>query len=173
MSTAYPAPVNLSVTHTFKAAPEALAEALLDPDFQESLADIASLRDRRLLAQENQQDGKVVRNIRCVLDLHVSGMAKTVLGDADPAWVEESVWDPKTMTWSWKIKPEVAADLLSASGTTVVQSSGAGSARIVTGTIKVKVPLYGGKVEGWIADGVEAAYEEEAERLRSWLGESA
>ncbi len=169
MSTAYCAPVDLTVAHTFRAAPEALAEALLDPDFQETLSDIASLRDRRLLAQENQQDGKVVRNIRCVLDLHVSGMAKTVLGDADPAWVEESVWDPKTMMWSWKIKPEVAADLLSASGTTAVQASGSGSARIVTGTIKVKVPLYGGKVEGWIVDGLEHAYAEEAERLQAWL----
>jgi hypothetical protein len=31
------------------------------------------------------------------------------------------------------------------------------------------VPLYGGKVEGWIVDGLRAAYDEEADRLAEWL----
>ena len=42
---------------------------------------------------------------------------------------------------------------------------------MVTITVKVKVPLYGGKVEGWIVDGLEHAYAEEAERLQAWLDE--
>ena len=37
------------------------------------------------------------------------------------------------------------------------------------GMVKVSVPLYGGKVEGWIVEGIEQAYDEEAERLERWL----
>ena len=41
--------------------------------------------------------------------------------------------------------------------------------RTVTGEVKVRVPLYGGKVEGWIVNGVSRAYDEEAQRLAAWL----
>ena len=41
--------------------------------------------------------------------------------------------------------------------------------RLVTGTVKVKVPLYGGRVEGVIVQGLEQAYAEEATRLAKWL----
>ncbi len=161
------------MTHTFTASTGEVAAALLDPDFQATLSDIASLRERRLLRQHEDSAGTVVRQTRYVLDLHVSGVAKSILGDADPAWVEEAVWDPDAMTWTWEIKPEVAADLLTASGTTSIEPSGSGAARTVRGTVKVRVPLYGGKVERWIVAGVEAAYDEEAERLREWLEERA
>jgi hypothetical protein len=44
-----------------------------------------------------------------------------------------------------------------------------GTIRVVLGTVKVRVPLYGGRVEGWIIDGLERAYDEEAQRLADWL----
>jgi Protein of unknown function (DUF2505) len=50
-----------------------------------------------------------------------------------------------------------------------MEADGEKTVRRVTGTVKVRVPLYGGKVEGWIVDGLERAYEEEAERLAEWL----
>lgn len=145
-----------------------MAQALLDPAFQASLSDVGSLAERTVLSQE-ERSGVIVRRVRCVLDLEVSGMAKTILGDADPAWVEEAIWHPESMTWRWSIEPEVAAELLSAEGETVIGVEGDGSERLVRGTVKVRVPLYGGKVERWVVEGVSRAYDEEAERLRAWL----
>jgi hypothetical protein len=122
-----------------------------------------------LLSQEERADGSVVRRVRCVLDIDLKGPARKFVGGGDPAWVEESVWDPESQTWRWEIQPEVAGDLLKAHGETAVRPHADQALRRVAGTVKVSVPLYGGKVEGWIVEGIEQAYDEEAERLAAWL----
>jgi Protein of unknown function (DUF2505) len=146
-----------------------VAAALLDEGFQKSLADIGPLAERTLLSQETQADGTIVRKVRCVLDLELKGMARSFIGDGDPAWVEVALWDPDANTWEWEIEPEVGGDLLQAHGKITLEPDGDETLRTVHGTVKVRVPLYGGKVEGWIVDGLERAYEEEAERLSEWL----
>ena len=73
------------------------------------------------------------------------------------------------MRWRWKILPEIGGDLLKAKGDIAIEDKGDRSSRTVTGSVKVGVPLYGSKVEGWIVEGIEAAYTEEAERLAEWL----
>lgn len=165
----YPPHVRFEITHAFDASADAVAEALLDEEFQESLSDIGALAERSVLAQEEQSDSTVVRRTRCVLDVKATGTAKKFLGDQRPAWIEEAVWDPEEMRWEWTIHPEVAAELLKAKGTIDIADDGDGSERTVSGEVKVTVPLYGSKVENWIVAGLEAAYQEEADRLAEWL----
>lgn len=165
-------PVRFELRHPFAATPGEVAEAMLDPDFQATLTDIGDLHDRVVLSLETAPDGGITRRVRCVLALDVSGMAKTVLGNADPAWVQEEKWDAGRTHCEWTIHPEVAAELLSAAGTITIEDpdgSEGKSVRTVTGDVRVRVPLYGGKVEGWIVTGVTRAYDEEAERLAAWL----
>jgi hypothetical protein len=161
--------VDFEVEHVFSAPVDDVVAALLDKAFQESLSDIGALESRTLLSQEERTDGSVARRVRCVLDIDVQGPARRFIGDGDPAWVEESVWDPGSQTWRWEIQPEVGANLLAAHGETMIRAHGEHALRRVTGTVKVSVPLYGGKVEGWIVEGIEQAYDEEAERLAGWL----
>lgn len=161
--------MRFEVSHSFVADPERVAAALLDPDFQASLKSVGSLKDREVLAQETTADGRVARRVRSVLELELSGMAGRLLGDADPAWVQVETWDATTQTWTWHIEPEVHDDLLSAQGTTVISGDAEKTTRTVAGEVKVHVPLYGGKVEGWIVRGITEAYDEEAARLASWL----
>ena len=161
--------MDFSLEHSFDASAGALAAALLDRRFQDSLGDIGSLAERKVLTQEELPGGGVVRRVRCVLDIDISGAARRFMGDGDPSWVEEATWDPAASRWDWVIHPEVAAQLLSASGVIEMSGDDRRSTRRVIGKIKVHVPLYGGRVEGWIRDGIEAAYEEEAARLADWL----
>lgn len=161
--------MDFEIAHEFDASAEEVAEALLDEAFQDSLQDLGSLEVREVLSQQERRDGTVLRRTRCVLDVQVTGAAKKFLGDQRPAWVEEAAWDPDRMSWSWKILPEVAAELLDAHGTISIADDGEAAVRTVAGAVKVKVPLYGSKVEGWIVSGIEAAYEEEADRLAEWL----
>lgn len=142
---------------------------MLDPALQDTLTDIGDLHDRTVLSVEESADGSVVRKVRCVLALEVSGMAKSMLGGSDPAWVQEERWDADRRHCDWVIHPEVAAELLSASGTIDIVGSDDKTTRAVAGEVKVRLPLYGGKVEGWIVSGVTKAYDEEATRLSSWL----
>ena len=161
--------MDFEVEHLFSAPLDDLVAALLDKGFQESLSDIGALESRTLLTQDERSDGSVLRRVRCVLDIDVGGAARRFIGDGDPAWVEEAVWDPGTQTWRWEIHPEVAGNLLSAHGEIVLREHGSEALRRVAGSVRVHVPLYGGKVEGWIVEGIERAYDEEAERLARWL----
>jgi hypothetical protein len=161
--------VDFSFDHRFDATPDEVAETLLDEDYQASLDGIRPLKKRQVLEQVEKGDGVVVRRTRCVLGTDL-GAAKRFLGDNEPAWVEEATWDPDRQRWEWVIHPEVAADLLSSAGSIELRQDGEGTVRRVTGVVKVKVPLYGGKVEGVIVSGLEEAYDEEATRLAKWLG---
>lgn len=166
----YPlASMRFDLSHTFEAAPGQVSEAMLDPAFQDGLTDIGDLHDRKVLSIDPTDDGGLIRKTRCVLALEISGMARSMLGDSDPAWVQEERWDAARTRCAWVIHPEVAADLLSASGTIEISGGGGKATRTVTGEVKVRVPLYGGKVEGWVVAGVSRAYDEEAERLTAWL----
>ena len=161
--------MRFELSHPFDAGPDDVVEALLDPDFQDTIRAIGDLHDREVLSHEEGPDGKMTRRVRYVLALEVSGMARSFLGDADPAWVQEERWDLTTRACDWTIHPEVAAELLTAAGKITIEGSKDKSTRHVTGEVKVRVPLYGGKVEGWIVDGVTRAYDEEAERIAAWL----
>ena len=161
--------MRFEVSHPFDASPEAVAQTMLDPTFQATLTDIGDLHDRTVLSEEPAGDGGLVRRVRCVLALEITGIAKSILGDADPAWVQEERWDAERRHCEWTIHPEVAAEMLSASGTIEIEGSEDKATRNVVGEVKVRVPLYGGKVEGWIVKGVSKAYDEEAERVAAWL----
>ena len=153
--------------HRFDAPRKEVAEALLDEGYQASLDGMEPLEKRDVLKQ-GESGGKVVRLTRCVLGTDL-GAAKRFLGDAEPAWVEEAVWDDAAQTWTWVIKPEIHADILSSEGKTELVDEGDKTLRRVSGWVKIRVPLYGGRIENTIVRGLEEAYDNEAHRLRDWL----
>jgi Protein of unknown function (DUF2505) len=161
--------LDFEITHSFESTPDEVAEAMLDEEYQHSLSDVGQLEERELLEQKTNGDGRVVRRVRCVLDINVSGTAKRFIGDGDPAWVEEATWHQDEMRWAFVIEPEVAGELLAANGTIEIEPNGDGTVRTIRGRVKVRVPFYGGKVEGWIVNGLTDAYDEEAGRLQAWL----
>ena len=163
--------MRFELRHDFNARPEAVARAILDPAYQESLDPIGPLKSRKLLSQE-ERDGLVVRRVRCVLDVTFAGPAKAILGNSDPAWVEESTWFPDEMSWKWSVTPDVAANILSASGAMTLLPHGEATERVVSADVKVKFPFLGGAVEKSIVAGVTKVYDEEAERLTAWLAKT-
>jgi hypothetical protein len=161
--------VDFEITHSFDAHPDRVARVMLDEGYQESLRNVGRLQ-RELLDQKTQADGLVVRRTRCVLDIEISGVAKRLIGEGDPAWIENAIWSQETMLWSFTIDPEIAKDLLEAKGTIQLSGGADRTRRTIEGHVKVKVPFYGGRVEGWIVEGLIDAYDQEADRLRSWIG---
>jgi hypothetical protein len=160
--------MDFEISHELAAPADEVARALLDEDFQNSLKDLGPLADRRVLSQTEQPGGRVRRETRCVLGIDL-GAARKFLGSSDPAWIEDATWHPDTSRWEWVIKPEVGGDILRAGGTTEIKAAGDGTLRLVTGMVQIRVPIYGSKVEGWIVEGLEQSYAEEAERLQAWL----
>lgn len=161
--------MDFELSHHLPFEPGAVAAALLDGGYQASLSGIGGLKQRTVLSQEAGPDGTVVRRTRCVLDLELGGPVRRLVGDGEPAWVEEATWHPGELRWVWEVEPEIGAELLEARGAIELRAGGGGTARRVHGTVVVRVPLYGGRVESWIVDGLRRAYDEEAERLAAWL----
>ena len=161
--------MDFELEHRFAADSGTVAGALLDESYQASLGNLGPLAAREVILQEPLPDGRVLRRIRCVLGVELPRPARTILGGAKPAWIEEAVWHPDSFTWEWVIVPEMARELLRADGAIRLTDSGGTTTRAVMGRVEVKVPLYGGKVERVIVEGLESAYGEEAERLGAWL----
>ncbi|HVF54072.1 MAG TPA: DUF2505 domain-containing protein [Actinomycetota bacterium] len=164
--------MDFSFEHHFDRPLEEVAKGMLDLEYQGTLSDLDALAGREVLSQEEAPSGVTVRRVRCVLGIDL-GAARKFIGDGPPAWVEEATWDPEVSAWGWVIHPEVVRELLEAHGTIELSPDGGGTKRSTSGVVKVKVPLYGGKVERVIVDGLRKAYDEEAERLDSWLGARA
>jgi hypothetical protein len=165
----YAAEVRFELEQRIPAPYDVVVATMLDESYQRSLTDLPPLRDREVLEQREIDDGKLLRVTRCVLALNAGSAVKRFIGDEDPAWVEEATWHPDDSEWLWKVIPEVAKELLGAAGSIALSGDGDETLRRVTGEVKVRVPFYGGKVEGWIVDGLERAYEEESRRLVEWL----
>jgi hypothetical protein len=161
--------VNFAVEHSIPAVPRLVAEALLDTEFQDSLDGLGPLSERTVLSQE-PHGGGVIRRTRCVLGTRLPGAARRFIGGEDPSWVEEAIWDPAALRWTWVVIPEVGGDLLRARGRIDLIADGAATLRRVAGSVRVGVPIFGGRVESAIVAGLEGAYAEEASRLAAWLG---
>jgi Protein of unknown function (DUF2505) len=160
--------VKFELQHRFDAGIEEVANTILDRDYQESLDPIGPLKSRTLISQE-EQGGRVTRKVRCLLNIEFAGLAKGILGAADPAWIEEAIWFPEEMTWRWKVTPEVAANILSAGGTLQLFAEEKETSRVVSGEVRVHVPFVGGAVERSIVESVTKVYDKEADRLSRWL----
>lgn len=165
--------MDFTIEHVFlELAPAAVASTFADAEFQRSLRDLPPLRDRHLLDQQEQPEGGVFRRLRCVLDIDL-GRARAFVGDGDPAWIEEWRSNDLRDRWTWEIFPEMGGDLLASAGSMEIVGGQRGTVRRISGHVKVRVPLYGGKVERWIVDGLERAYDEEADRLRLWTAQGS
>lgn len=162
--------MDFEISHRFGADLDEVARVLLDADYQQSLSGVGALSERRVLDQREMADGSVRRRVRCVLRMDVAGTIRKFLGNADPAWVEDALWYPEKHLWEWRIVPEVGAELLTSHGWITLRGRDGTTERLVAGTVRVRVPLYGGRVEGIIVDGLRRAYEEEALHLAAWLG---
>jgi hypothetical protein len=161
--------VRFELEQTIPASYDDVVTATLDERYQRSLTDLPPLEHRELIEQFEDGDGRTVRITRCTLAISSGGAVSKFIGDSDPAWKEEATWHPEDSHWEWHILPEVAKELLSAKGRIVLEERGDETVRTITGEVKVRVPLYGGRVEGWIVEGLEHAYGEEADRLVEWL----
>lgn len=153
------------------ADPDAVAKTDLDTGYQESVEAVVSeyLSERKMLSQDEHDDGTVHREIRCVLGIELPGGAKRFIGNKDPAWIEQGVYSPRDLSWEWTIKPEVGGGLMSAGGHTVFRDHADGTLRAVSGEVSFHVPIYGRRVEEVVVDHLEKTYAAEARHLADWI----
>lgn len=146
------------------AAPLAVVEAaLLDPSFA------VHLRTRPQLVAE-ERDGSVVRrSVRHAFVGELSGAVTAVVDPAKLTWVDVGVHDLETHRSTHHIVPDHYGSRLTCEYETVLVADGDRTTRVVTGALRVHMPLVGGRVERAIVSGLAEHAEQEEAALAEWL----
>ena len=150
------------------AKPEAVAAALVDPDFLSHLASLPKLGGGELVDQRTNGE-VVVQRVRYRFTGAIDGPAKRFIEADRLTWIEESSHHLTRHTSIFKIVPDHYASLLECSGSSRIERSAQGSWRRVEGELRVKVPIVGGKAERAILSGLEEHGRAEADILAAWL----
>ncbi len=155
-----------TITHelTYDAPVEAVTAMLADPDFRKEVC--AYQRCTRYDVTVDAEGGTTkVRIDQWQPTQGMPSFAKKIVGD-ETNIVQEETWTGPThgdLTISIPGKPG------SITGTTSLAGSGAGTVETISLTIKVTIPLVGGKLEGLIGDLLVKALKAENKVGRDYL----
>ncbi len=129
-------------------------DALVDPTFLIRMAELPKLGSAEVLDQRRTGD-VVHQDVRFLFRAKLSRSVTRVVDPALMTWIERSVCDLIRHETTCEILPDHYAGLLTGRYRSVVVEQSAGSLRTISGELKVKMPLIGGKVEGAIIGGLK------------------
>ena len=160
--------VDFTFEQQLHGVPSAVFDVLLDPGFVAARGALVNLGDAELL--ESSRDGNRAHQrmrLRFTGDL---APAVTAVIDRDRlTWVDDAVYDVAAGTAEHEVLPDHYADRLSCSYRESVTADGDGSRRILSGRVRVRMMLVGGKVEGAIVSGLREHAVAEAALINEWL----
>ena len=145
---------------------------MTDPEFFAELRGLPGI-EAPVLLERRQRPGAVELDVRYVFSGDLPSVARRVLGRGELAWVQRSTVDLERHRTDFTIVPETHADLLTCTGVYALRGDGSGereqTARTISGELRVRVPLLGGRAERAIVGGLVERLDAEAEALRRWL----
>ena len=149
---------------TYDAPVEAVAAMLADPAFREEVCDYQRVISKKVTVTQSGDAVDVV--IDMVQPARgIPGFAQKFVGDTINIVQSES-WSSPTQGDITVTIPGKPGEM---SGTAVLVESGSGTVETVDLTVKVNIPLVGGKLEGLIAGLLEKALVAENTVGRDWL----
>jgi hypothetical protein len=99
-------------------------------------------------------------------------LAPAVTAVLDPnrlTWVDAATYDLGAHVAEHRVVPDHYADRLQCSYRATIEPVAGGSRRVLAGTVKVRMPLVGGRVERAIVSGLSEHAAAEAELLDEWM----
>ncbi len=141
-----------------------------DRSFWEGLTAMSATSVPEVLGVETRGDMAVVRlHYRLVVDLPRE--AARFIDTSNVAWIQETTWNLADRSARVTFLPDQAGRLISASATTdlIDRVDSGGSARLVHGDVKVRIPMLGSRVERAIVSGVGDHLDEEAAAIQRFL----
>ncbi len=160
--------MDFEIIQTIAASVEAVDSALVDPAFLIRMAELPKLGFAEVLDQ--RRDGDVVhQDVRYLFEAELSRAVTRVVDPALMTWVERSVCDLASHETRCELRPDHYGGLLSGAYTAIITPIPTGAVRTITGALKVKMPLVGGKVEGAIVGGIRENAEAQVHLLETWI----
>lgn len=161
--------MDFTIEQSLTGPPGAVQDVLLDPAFIAARADLPKLGDAELL-ECTRDDATAHLRIRLRFTAELSPAVTAVVDPKKLTWVDDARFDLVALQADHTIEPDNYADRLRSTYRSNLAADGSGTRRVLTGVVKVKMLLVGGKVEGAIVSGLRDYAVSEAELLNSWLG---
>ena len=145
--------MDFTLTQEIARPADAVDEALVNPTFLTRMAELPKLGSAEVVA--NDRDGDIVKlQVRYLFQAELSSAVTKFVDPDKLTWIEDSTCDLAAHRTTCVIRPDNYEKLLQGSYDATIAASGSGCVRTVTGTVKVRVPLLGGKVEKAIVSGL-------------------
>ncbi|MCU1456305.1 MAG: hypothetical protein JWL73_397 [Actinomycetia bacterium] len=169
--------MRLEARHEFPAAVEAVEQAMADPAFYAQLRDLPDLAPPEVVDRA-AVGSRITLTVRYVFTGHVDPIVRRVVPVDQLVWVQTTEFDTAAHEATLTVVPEKLGSMLQCAGKFVLQpatrTSGDGVARpgtvrTLTGELRVKVPLLGGRAEKALGPGILRRIDLEADALRAWL----
>jgi len=160
--------VQFTIEQQLTGTPPAVEAVLLDPAFVGARASLPKLGDPELL--ENTRDGDHAhQRIRLRFTGDLSPAVTAVIDPMRLTWVDDALYDLTAHSSEHRIVPDHYADRLACTYRADLEASADGTRRVLSGTVKVRMLLVGGKVEGAIVSGFREHAAAETVLIDEWL----
>jgi hypothetical protein len=160
--------MNFLIEQDLNGSPDAVQSVLFDPEFVAARSTLPKLGDAELL--ESSRDGSTGRQrIRLRFTAPLSSAVTAVIDPNRLTWTDDATYDLSAHTASHVIVPDHYADRLECSYGARLESRSDTTHRSLEGTIKVRMPLVGGRVERAIVSGLEEHAAAEAALINRFL----
>ena len=160
--------MDFTLTQAIAAPADAVEGALVDRDFLTRMAELPKLGSAEIVS--NERDGNVVKlQVRYLFQAELSSAVTKFVDPEKLTWIEDSTCDLAAHQTSCVIRPDNYDNLLEGSYDAAIAASGSGCVRTVTGRVKVRIPLLGGKVEKAIIGGLSENSDAQVLLLQDFL----
>jgi hypothetical protein len=160
--------VQFTIEQQLAGSPRAVEDVLLDTAFVTARTTLPKLGEAEML--ESTRDGsRAHQRIRLRFTAHLAPAVTAVIDPNRLTWVDDATYDLATHVAEHRVVPDHYADRLRCSYLATLTANGVGTHRVLTGTVKVRMPLVGGKVERAIVSGLMEHAAAEAELVNEWL----
>ncbi len=163
--------MDVHVEHPYDASPDDVFAMLTDPEFLRARLEATGALKYEVVECEETSDGGFRIVTRRTVQADIPGFARRVFTPTNSMTQVED-WRPAfegAREGMWRIDAQGVP--VSTSGTTHLESVDGGAAQYIDGTIKVSVPLIGGRLERFVFDQAMKTLDVEHVFGRKWLTE--
>jgi hypothetical protein len=162
--------MDFTIEQQLRGSPAAVLELLLDESFLRSRADLPKLGGSEVLELTRDDTNAHVR-VRMRFTAPLSSAVTAVVDPDKLTWVDDAHYVLAARGARHEIQPDHYADRLSCRYDDVLHDADDGTTRrVLTGTLKVKVLLVGGRVESAIVGGLREYSVAEGTLINARLG---
>lgn len=151
-----------------RGVPDDVLNVLLDREFLAARGELPKLGSAELL-ELTRDDATARVRVRMHFSGRLSSAVTAVVDRSKLTWVDDATFVLAARGARHEILPDHYADRLSSSYDDVLHDDGGATRRVLTGQLKVRAPLVGGRVEKAIVSGLREYAEAEGELLNRWL----